>query len=714
MNARKNKSSRKDADVPEEEAGQRKALGRNVGLKDDVSKVLRSKRTIEGKTQLTNESNQQNVTSPTFSMPLSEVDCKKQNRHFPSHPQHESELVDYLAKDYASFRHTLLEQIQRRYPQWIDQSEADLGMILIELFSYVADELSYYQDRIANEAYLSTARKRVSVKSHLELIDYLMHNGLAANAFIRITAKKAGFIRKGFPISSSMKTRLSERNTDDIVFEVNESKFVDPKYNEIPLLLSGVLKRPTTSALLAGTFSKLRKGHYVLFEQGIAKEIVRLSTDPILVNGNTLISWSKNDDLKFQYDSHARVSGNILKATHGKTVKEIIKKKDQYVMKFAFTLHRAPLTFVSDNGSLSDSHSTLEVMVDGELWQETNNLSLCGPLDQKYSISSDDEGYVTVFFGDGVNGMTPPDDSLIIAKYRVGVGTYGNVGEDILTEFDNSLNESRQLVEKLTNPFAAFGGIDIESIEDAKISGPKSLKFQERAITAADYEELILRRFPNVSNAKARFSSNRGRDSVIVSVDMKGETDFDPAFLNEIKSYLDNVKMIGYQIRVESAKYVPLVIGLQVYIYREHDSPQLRERITMAFSSNDNPNGSRGFFHPDNFTFGDHVFVSKIYEVLENISEVKYAIISEFRRVASMKGASSPSSGLLYASGSTLSQFPIASMEKKIGGIMRDVDTIKNLRQGYIRIDEGEIAMVENIPAHLERGVVKIEFYNEE
>ena len=62
-------------------------------------------------------------------------------------------VIDYLTKDYAGFRQGMLNQIPLLMPQWTDRSEADFGVVLIELMAYVADILSYYQDRVANEAF---------------------------------------------------------------------------------------------------------------------------------------------------------------------------------------------------------------------------------------------------------------------------------------------------------------------------------------------------------------------------------------------------------------------------------------------------------------------------------------------------------------------------------------------------------------------------------
>lgn len=80
--------------------------------------------------------------------------------------------IDYLAKDFLSFRQALLDFSALRYPQWQERSEADFGMMFLEALSAVADDLSYTQDRIAAEATLATATQRRSVIRHARLVDY--------------------------------------------------------------------------------------------------------------------------------------------------------------------------------------------------------------------------------------------------------------------------------------------------------------------------------------------------------------------------------------------------------------------------------------------------------------------------------------------------------------------------------------------------------------
>jgi len=106
-------------------------------------------------------------------------------------------LIDYMAKDYASFRQALLDLIPTLVPDWKERHEADLGITLVELLAYVGDHLSYYQDAVANEAYLETARQRISVRRHARLIDYRMHDGASARAFVHFNAQSAGPIPAG-------------------------------------------------------------------------------------------------------------------------------------------------------------------------------------------------------------------------------------------------------------------------------------------------------------------------------------------------------------------------------------------------------------------------------------------------------------------------------------------------------------------------------------
>ena len=65
--------------------------------------------------------------------------------------------IDYLAKDYATFRRLMLDRMAVVMPQWRERNPADLGVALVEALAYTADQLSYQQDAVATEVYLGTA-----------------------------------------------------------------------------------------------------------------------------------------------------------------------------------------------------------------------------------------------------------------------------------------------------------------------------------------------------------------------------------------------------------------------------------------------------------------------------------------------------------------------------------------------------------------------------
>src|SRR5262249_46823493 len=72
--------------------------------------------------------------------------------------------LDYLAKDYASFRGLMLDRMAALTPEWQERSPADGHVALVELLAYTADGLSYEQDAVATEAYLGTAPPRLPLR----------------------------------------------------------------------------------------------------------------------------------------------------------------------------------------------------------------------------------------------------------------------------------------------------------------------------------------------------------------------------------------------------------------------------------------------------------------------------------------------------------------------------------------------------------------------
>src|SRR5689334_1943617 len=115
----------------------------------------------------------------------SDLDCRPTPTCVPAVSP--APALSYLAKDYASFRQLILDRLALTMPDWRERHVPDVGIALVEILAYVGDYLSYYQDAVATEAYLGTARQRISVRRHARLVDYAMHEGCNARAWIAVS-----------------------------------------------------------------------------------------------------------------------------------------------------------------------------------------------------------------------------------------------------------------------------------------------------------------------------------------------------------------------------------------------------------------------------------------------------------------------------------------------------------------------------------------------
>lgn len=120
----------------------------------------------------------------TFRNCLGPGDCAEPDAACPMPDPAAGGEIDYLAKDFASFLRLLLDRMAQKVPDWTDRLAADQGATVAELVAYVADQLSYYQDAVGTEAYLDTARRRISVRRHARLVDYRLHEGCNARAWV--------------------------------------------------------------------------------------------------------------------------------------------------------------------------------------------------------------------------------------------------------------------------------------------------------------------------------------------------------------------------------------------------------------------------------------------------------------------------------------------------------------------------------------------------
>ena len=157
----------------------------------------------------------------------------------------------------------------------------------MELLAYVGDHLSYFQDAVATEAYLGTARKRISVRRHARLLDYHMHDGCNARTWVWMNVAEGGDADgKELPAKTQLLTKGSETQAvvtkgdlakvfeeeKPLVFETMHPIFLHSSQNEISFYTwddsECCLPRGSTRATLRNDPTLfLKPGDVLIFEE---------------------------------------------------------------------------------------------------------------------------------------------------------------------------------------------------------------------------------------------------------------------------------------------------------------------------------------------------------------------------------------------------------------------------------------------------------------
>jgi predicted phage baseplate assembly protein len=242
-------------------------------------------------------------------------------------------------------------------------------------------------------------------------------------------------------------------------------------------------------------------------------------------------------------------------------------------------------------------------------------------------VEVESDGIAHLRFGDDERGRQPVEGSQFNAAYRVGNGRTGNLGAEAIARVVATFPG----VHQVRNPLAATGGVDLESLERIRLDAPEAFRIQERAVTEADYAE-VTGRFAGVQRAAAQFRWTGSWYTAFVTVDRAGGTTLDPTFEDNLGRFLDRYRMAGQDIELERPVTVPLDILLEVCVKPGYFRTDVQRSLLDRFSNRVLPDGTRGFFHPDNFTFGQPVYLSRVFETAMSVAGVVWVHADTFQR----------------------------------------------------------------------------------
>ena len=250
--------------------------------------------------------------------------------------------IHYLARDYDGFRRAMLDRMATLVPDWTETHVADPGITIIEALAYTADRISYLQDAVNTEAYIGTARSRISLRRHARLVDYQVQEGANARAWVCLSAQRNDVVVPAgtqiYPLVPGLGASIEPHSNAAAllqrsrgpVFESLADVTVWVEQNRMDFYTWGdgqcCLPAGATQATLAGSFESLHAGDVLIFEEMVGpltgdagdadpthRWAVRLTSavtrdhsknplvDPITnpPTAITLIQWQTDDALPF-------------------------------------------------------------------------------------------------------------------------------------------------------------------------------------------------------------------------------------------------------------------------------------------------------------------------------------------------------------------------------------------------------------------------------
>jgi len=244
--------------------------------------------------------------------------------------------INYLAKDYTGFLQMMLDRLAVLTPGWTETHAADLGVALAEVLAYAADHLSYQQDAVSTEAYIGTARSRISLRRHARLVGYQIGEGCNARTLASVSVGEAltlppgtpfyplvpglgPAVAAGDPAAAQLAAQLAA--TSQPVFLSMRAASLHPRHNCMHFYTwqdgDCCLPAGATQATLLHHLDLLEPGGMLIFKEvkgpltGVAQDAdpthrcavqltcVTPTADPLTGQHITQISWAAADALPF-------------------------------------------------------------------------------------------------------------------------------------------------------------------------------------------------------------------------------------------------------------------------------------------------------------------------------------------------------------------------------------------------------------------------------
>lgn len=257
-------------------------------------------------------------------------------------------------------------------------------------------------------------------------------------------------------------------------------------------------------------------------------------------------------------------------------------------------------------------HNSVNLMINGETWQEIDDLVAADPEVQKRAVVIEkndnntplgDEDNVKVYaldcesgeirFGDGLRGKRPPTGSIIQASYDYGGGRQGQVGP-------GAINKAPRLPAglQITNPLHTWGGNEAETVAEAEKRIPGFLRHQDRLVSTIDFKEIALQT-PGVDLGRVEVIPLLHPEIIdvpcpgVVTLMVIPRYDIvqpdapqpDRLFLKEVCKHLHPRRLVTTELHVHGPDYVPIWVSVGIDVIAGKDFAPLREKVKQELDT---------------------------------------------------------------------------------------------------------------------------------
>lgn len=534
--------------------------------------------------------------------------------------------IKYTSRDFNTIKQEMVEYARRYYPNTFkDFNEAGFGALMIDLVSYLGDQLSFYLDYSANESFIETSLEINNILKLAKPLGFKLNPNPSSfgiqTFYIIVPADQSGLgpdpaylpvLRRGTELRSqngstfilNEDVRFSDPDNEIVIARANQDTGIPLSYaiKAFGQVSSGRIESETISV---GEFRKFRK--IKLASNGVTN-IISVFDD----EGNR---YFEVDYLPQDVIYAAVPNYNSDRGTVSSIMKPISVPRRFIVDR---TLDEVFIQF----GSGNERDTDIDPLID----PSKTVLNMHGR-----EFFSDPTFDPSNILGTDKLGIAPANTDLQIV-YRVNDEDTVNVSVDGLTDIVNPIfdftNENALDLDKInsiinslqtTNESAITGDVSLPTIDDLKSRIYDVYSSQNRAVTAQDYTSLVYA-MPAEFGAIKRVGVVRDVDSLrrninlyVISEDVNANLQTTSQTIkNNLKTWLTSNKMINDTIDILDAKIVNFGINYTIVGSLGSDSFSIVESITRSLTE----------FFNRKLDIGESVSISDLYRIINNTAGV--------------------------------------------------------------------------------------------